>query len=290
MLLRTLPRLSAPRSHARLLQGRASSIFRRHASSKQAALKAAKPPSSTPNPPALRLKPAAPPPPRSDTRFRKFNFDLSQSSGPVELFKAPSHRSYIFSAYSTAFFCCLFSGYNFWAISIDPIIKPDRWQEYTFGGICVVMSAMGAVFFRRGTNLIASITAARSEGQTRLSIKVRRIIPFLKQREIIATPEQVSFSRKLVVPNPKMTSEEMAATHRRWEAERVVAETPFFKAPLKKVNLGFWRFFRNTRRLFTQEYFVYVTIAGQKAEFRMDGMGTFSPQMFELEKSARGGV
>ncbi|KAI1913141.1 hypothetical protein LOZ53_002614 [Ophidiomyces ophidiicola] len=127
-------------------------------------------------------------------------------------------------------------------------------------------------------------------GQTQLSIKVRRMLPFLKQREILVTPEQLSFSRQLVVPHEHLTEEGRIAAQKRWESQRVVSETPFYKAPLKKINLGLWMFFMNTRRLFTQEHFVYTKIAGKKSDFRMDTMGTLSPELFLLEKGTRQGI
>nr|KMM69601.1 hypothetical protein CPAG_05916 [Coccidioides posadasii RMSCC 3488] len=218
---------------------------------------------------------------------RKFNFQISQASGPVEIFKAPSHRSYILGAVSVATFCYLYAGYNFYTTSIDPLMQVAKWQEYTFAGICVVMAAMGTVFLRRGGNLIASITASRPQGQqTQLSIKVRRMVPFLRQREIIATPDQISFSRQLVVPHSQMSEEGRAAAQKRWESERAVSQMAFFKDPLKKTSQAFWKFFVNSRRLFTQEHFAYVKIKGQTADFRLDILGTFSSELLLLQKVA----
>ncbi|WEW59987.1 hypothetical protein PRK78_005469 [Emydomyces testavorans] len=264
-------------------------ISKRYSSGTQTALGTAKPLSTPKNAP-LRLKPASPPPTRADERFRKFNFQLSQSSGPVDIFKAPSHRSYMFGAYSTALFCYLYGGYNFYATSVDPIVKVAKWQEYTFAGVCVLMAAMGTVFLRRGANLIASITATRSQGQTQLLIKVRRMVPFRKQREIIATPDQISFSRQLVVPQAHMTEEGRVAAQKQWESHRAISKVSFFKAPLKKTSLALWRLFMSSRRLFTQEHFAYVKVAGHNTEFRMDTMGEVSPELLLLEKGARHGV
>lgn len=263
-----------------------SRILKRNSSSGETVLGAAKP-VSTLKTPVLRLKPAAPTPVRADERFRKFNFQLSQAPGPIEIYKAPPQRSYIFGAYSIAFFCYLYAGYNFYATSANPIVQVAKWQEYTFAGICVVMGAMGTVFLRRGGNLIASITASRSQGKTQLLIKVRRMVPFRKQREIIATPEQISFSRQLGVPYTRVSKEARVAAQKLMEAQHAVSQTPFFKAPLKRTSLALWRIFMNSRRLFTQENFVYAKIAGHKADFRVDTMGYLSPELLLLEMGAR---
>lgn len=263
-----------------------SRLLKRNSSGGQTVLGAAKP-VYNPKSPVLPLKPASPTTVRADERFRKFNFQISQAPGPVEIYKAPPHRSYIFGAYSIAFFCYLYAGYNFYATSANPIIKVAKWQEYTFAGICVVMGAMGTVFLRRGGNLIASITASRSQGKTQLLIKVRRMVPFRKQREIIATPEQVSFSRQLGVPYTRISKESRVAAQKLLEAQHAVSQTPFFKAPLKRTSLALWRIFMNSRRLFTQENFVYAKIAGHKSDFRLDTMGYLSPELLLLEKGSR---
>ncbi|EAS28862.3 uncharacterized protein CIMG_07608 [Coccidioides immitis RS] len=290
MLPRTLSLRGSLHPFARLLRRDPSSscrVFQRHSSGKRDVLASAKPVPTPKASAALRLKPASPPSTRSDERFRKFNFQISQASGPVEIFKAPSHRSYILGAVSVATFCYLYAGYNFYTTSIDPLMQVAKWQEYTFAGICVVMAAMGTVFLRRGGNLIASITASRPQGQqTQLSIKVRRMVPFPRQREIIATPDQISFSRQLVVPHSQMSEEGRAAAQKRWESERAVSQMAFFKAPLKKTSHAFWKFFVNSRRLFTQEHFAYVKIEGQTADFRLDTLGTFSSELLLLQKVA----
>ncbi|KMU76586.1 hypothetical protein CISG_05729 [Coccidioides immitis RMSCC 3703] len=151
MLPRTLSLRGSLHPFARLLRRDPSSscrVFQRHSSGKRDVLASAKPVPTPKASAALRLKPASPPSTRSDERFRKFNFQISQASGPVEIFKAPSHRSYILGAVSVATFCYLYAGYNFYTTSIDPLMQVAKWQEYTFAGICVVMAAMGTVFLR----------------------------------------------------------------------------------------------------------------------------------------------
>ena len=144
---------------------------------------------------------------------------------------------------------------------------------------------MGTAFLWRGTNLISSITATRSKDKSQLLVKVRRVAPFLRQREIVTSPSQLSISRRLVVPPSQITSEGWDEAQKQLQNQRALAKRGFFDAPISKISFSIWRIFMNARRLFTQEHFVYVTIEGHKGSFRLDTTGEISQDFYLLEKS-----
>ncbi|KAK2748354.1 hypothetical protein FQN57_001012 [Myotisia sp. PD_48] len=222
----------------------------------------------------------------SNSRFRRFEWEISKLGGtPTCLYQAPGQRSYIVGAYSTATFCYAYAGYNFYTTSIDPLMRIGWYQELLFGGICFVMAIMGTVFFRRGFGLISQITAANTNGRTHLSIKVRRMLPFLKQRELLVTPAEVSVSKRIAVAERELTKEGFQESQNRLESQLKVDGSRFLQMPWKKVSLATWRIFQNARRLFTQENFVYVKIQGQKDTLRLDTQGAFSHEFHLLQKA-----
>ncbi|KAM5435317.1 hypothetical protein MferCBS31731_006282 [Microsporum ferrugineum] len=239
--------------------------------------------------PELSLKE---PSPSSQTanKFRRFEWDVSKHEGPVCLFCAPRQRSYIIGAYTTASFCYMYAGYNFYTSSIDPVLKILWWQELLFGGICFVMAVMGTVFFRRGFGLISQINAANVNGKTQLSIKVRRMLPFLKHREFLLAPSELSISQKVCVCENELTKKGWLESQQKLARQREMDRTPFFKKPMQKTSLAIFRAFSNARRLFTQEHFVYVNMKGHKNTLRLDALGSFSPEFHKLQKAVVGGA
>lgn len=231
--------------------------------------------------PPLPLKPSSR---RLDERFREFDCRIAQHHGPVELFTAPSHRSYVIGAYSLATFCYCYTGYNAYITVFDPVAGVGRLEGILLGGACLVTAMMGTVFLSRGSNLISSITATRSQGQTQLLVRVRRMVPFLRQREIAARPSQMSLSNRLVVPLSQHNSEGWKEAQRQLENQRALEKKNFFKAPISKISFAVWRIFMNARRLFTQEHFLHLKIDGQKGSFRLDTTGEMSQHFFHLEK------
>ncbi|EGD92172.1 hypothetical protein H112_00246 [Trichophyton rubrum D6] len=218
-------------------------------------------------------------------KFRRFEWEVSKHKGPVCLFRAPKQRSYIIGAYTTASFCYMYAGYNFYTSSIDPVLKIQWWQELLFGGICFVMAIMGTVFFRRGFGLISQINAVNLNGKTQLSIKVRRMLPFMKQRELTLAPSELSISQKVTVSEVELTKAGWSESQQRFARQRALDDTHFFKMPVQKTSLAIFRAFSNARRLFTQEHFVYVNIKGQKSTLRLDALGSFSPEFHMLQKA-----
>jgi hypothetical protein len=195
--------------------------------------------------------------------------------GNIVLFKAPSQRSYILGAYGIATFCFAYSVYNSYVTFRDPKAHLPTWQKTLLGGICVIMSVMGTVFVFRTSRLIKTLTAVDLNGRTYLRFAVRPMIPFRKLWVFDVSPREIAFARRLVVPPRRMTLD--AQTNR--PGQKAIAELSFFQAPFKKLSFSFWKAFLSTRRLFTQENFIFLDVKGQKGSFRVDLNGYLSDDL-----------
>ncbi|PLB52681.1 hypothetical protein P170DRAFT_434402 [Aspergillus steynii IBT 23096] len=192
--------------------------------------------------------------------------------GQILLFRSPSHRSYILGAYGVAAFCFAYSVYNSKIVFHDPIMPLPTWQKTLFGGICIVMSAMGTVFLMKTQRLIKTVTAVSTNAGAQLRFNVRSTIPFRKSYEFDVVPRQIAFSRRLVVAPEsvqRMQQGEMASS-------TPPSQPSFFRAPVKRTSLLCWRLFRSVRQLFTGEDFILLEVEGQKGAFRMDSTGFVS--------------
>ncbi|KAF5864728.1 hypothetical protein ETB97_006573 [Aspergillus alliaceus] len=189
--------------------------------------------------------------------------------GQILLFQAPSHRSYVLGAYGITAFCFAYSVYNSNAVFRDPIVPLPMWQQALFGGICIMMSAMGTVFLYKTGRLIKTVTAVQTNGQTYLRFTVRSMLPFRKPFEFNALPNQIAFSRRLVVTHDSVARMQQAEASQNGNVN-------FFRAPSKKLSMLLWKLFRSVRQLFTQEDFILLEVDGQKGVFRMDSAGYVS--------------
>ncbi|KAL4783516.1 hypothetical protein BJX76DRAFT_329606 [Aspergillus varians] len=206
--------------------------------------------------------------------FAKLERKVAQE-GELILFKAPSHRSYVFGAYGIAFFCFAYSVYNSNAVFRDPVVTLPMWQQGLAGGICVVMSVMGTVFLVKTGRLIRTVKAVSSNGQAYLRFTVRRTIPFRKPLEFDVLPRQIAFSRRLVVSPDAHRGEQT-------QAQASSETASILKAPSEQLSKLLYRIFRSVRQIFTQEDFILLEVKGQKGLFRMDSAGYVSPDFLVI--------
>lgn len=223
-------------------------------------------------------KSVAPPRGKVDP-FRRFNDTISNT--PVEIYKAPGHGGYMFSCYSIGMLAYMYGVYNSYALLINPVGEVPNWMKYLFGGICVIAGGIGTIFVMRATGVVASITARRAGSGTNLLIRVRRPIPFLKQREIVVPPSQLNLSHKLLGPaETGLPKKHMVEVRRQLENHRKMEATPFYRAPISKTSFLMWKGFNSARKAFTADGFIYVTVTGaKKSELRLDTAGRISPKL-----------
>jgi hypothetical protein len=110
------------------------------------------------------------------------------------------------------------------------------------------------------------------------------MVPFVRQREIVATPSQLSISRRFVANPALFSSEGWNGFQKPLEKQRAIAKTSFFDAPISKISFAIWRIFMNARRLFTAEHFLFIRIEGHKGSFKLDATGQISQDFHLLRK------
>ena len=197
----------------------------------------------------------------------------------LTLFIAPSHRTYILSAYGLSAFCFVYAIYNSNLYFAESIVELPMWQKTLFGGICVTMSWMGAFFLTRTNRLIQHIRAVQSSNQTEVVFKVRSSIPFRKPYHIQVPVSKVGFQRRLVVSPESRQRFENDTLH---TGPSTGSGPRFLKAPISAFSAVIWRMFVSVRQVFTGEDFILLNIKGQKGSFRMDANGWVAADFYAL--------
>ncbi|KGO71323.1 hypothetical protein PITC_062880 [Penicillium italicum] len=195
-------------------------------------------------------------------------------AGQVLLFQAPSHRSYVLTAYGLSAFCFAYSVYNSNAVLLDPLVPLPMWQKSLFGGICIMMSVGGTLFISRTGSLVRNIRAINSDGRMRVLFSVRSMVPFKKPYQVEVAPGDLSFKRRISVsPETMKRYEESTKLGRELEPE------PTFVRVLKSMPR---RIFQSVRQLFTNEDFIIVQLAGHRTHFRLDSNGYISDDLLHF--------
>ncbi|KAJ5917813.1 hypothetical protein N7454_010188 [Penicillium verhagenii] len=199
--------------------------------------------------------------------------------GDVVLFRSPSHRTYVLSAYGLSAFCFAYALFNSNDVFRDAQIERPMWQKGLFGGICVTMSVMGTLFVVRTGHLVRNITAVKSNNQTYIRFAVRRMVPFTKPYQFEVLPSQVAISRRLVVSQD---------SRQRFEGDSKKlgsaqdSQKGFFQAPVQALSVGLWKMFMSMRQIFTGEDFILLSVEGYKQTFRVDSNGFVSNDFMAL--------
>lgn len=201
--------------------------------------------------------------------FTLFERDVAKEKS-LRLYEAPNHRRYLFGCYSSA--VALFAmAVNFADIAYGRESKTPTWIKITNGVVSFVASIMGTIAILKSARLVKSLHAYRSKGQTYLRLTSRRLIPFMKPLTFDVHHSQITVAGRLVA-SPEV------ARARRAEMQPLM-DVSFFKAPLKKTNLAFWRLFKGVRQVWTEEDFIKLRLEGQGGHFRMDLNGTPSKHL-----------
>jgi hypothetical protein len=191
----------------------------------------------------------------------------------VLLFKSTSQRSYITGAYGIAAFAFGYAVINASLDYQDTRANLAYWQKSLNIGVCVVMSAMGALFISRTWRLVREITAVDIKGQTLLRVRVRSMIPFRKPYTITVAPNQMLFNQRLVAGSPLPQARDVNIS--------------FFKNPLKAINFSLFKFFIAIRRVFTQEDFITMEMQGQRGAYRVGTDGYLSDDLLAIATGQR---
>ncbi|KAJ5781054.1 hypothetical protein N7457_006214 [Penicillium paradoxum] len=195
--------------------------------------------------------------------------------GEVLLYKSPSHRPYVLTAYGLSAFCFAYAVYNSNAVLVDPLIPLPMWQKSLFGGICIMMSVGGTLFISRTGALVRNIKAINRDGRMRVTFTVRSMAPFKKPYEVEVAPGDLSFKRRISVSPETMQRYEEDNTKL---GRGLEAKTTLFNT-LRSIPR---RAFQSMRQLFTNEDFIIVQLAGHKTHFRLDANGYISDDLLHF--------
>lgn len=182
----------------------------RHFASSASRCKAAKPPKrsarsstspSTQPPTRSPVKPSQDDYAKAGARTSHFGRLAARvaKEGEVILSQAPSQRVYLMISYSltaTCFACAGIYSPLLLGNTPDPLAT---WIKVLYGGVCVTMSALGTKFLLPTGRLIQKTTAVMANNGTHVRFAVRRMVPFLKPRQLEALPQQITIERKLVI-------------------------------------------------------------------------------------------
>jgi hypothetical protein len=196
----------------------------------------------------------------------------------VLLFKAPTNRVYVLSAYGLFAGCILFAVYHAETYVANPELSQPTWMKALMAGVCVVTSGLGVIAVGRTQNLVRKITAFHSKGHTYIRFRVRRLVPFLKPYTFEVLPSEISFRRQLIV------SPEGAARYERDSMKLGRTDQPqksILKAPIELLSRGIWGVFMSVRQLFFQEDFILLEVDG-KGVFRVDCNGIVTEDFLAL--------
>ena len=197
----------------------------------------------------------------------------------IPLYEAPSHRTYLFSAYSLATVAFACSVYNSYTTFHDPILPLQTWHKVAFGAAAVMMSVLGTAAVGRTFRFVKSITAVESNGGMRIRFVIRSPLPFMDPYKFEVLPRQVVFSRRLVAgaDHPGRPDIEV-------KKEPLTVKT-VLTMPLKKVNSFMHGLFRAMRQIFTGEDQLKVEVEGQGNPFKIDMKGYLSSDLFRIGQS-----
>ena len=184
-------------------------------------------------------------------------------TGDIVLFKAPSHRLYIFGAYSLAFLAFAMAGYNAHITFQDPLGPLPTWIKASSAVVSIIASTIGTMLVLKTGRLVNSVHAFRSKNHTVIRVSVRRMIPFLKPLEFDLQPRQVSITNR-VVGSPHNVKQHLHA------------RPSWFRSPLAATSHLSWRIFKTVRQIATEEDFITLRLEGQRGRFRMDANGDVS--------------
>ncbi|KAJ5864473.1 uncharacterized protein N7529_006389 [Penicillium soppii] len=200
-------------------------------------------------------------------------------AGEVVLFKAPSHRPYVLTAFGLSGFCFAYALYNSNAVFRDPVFPLPMWQKYLFGGICIVMSVMGTLFISRTGFLVKNIKAVNLDGRMRVLFTVRSMMPFKKPYQVDVAPGDISFKRRMTVSPETVKRYEMDSKRL---GRGLESDPTFMKSPISALSFQLWRTFQSMRQVFTNEDFIIVQVAGRKTQFRLDSNGYVSNDLLHF--------
>jgi len=108
-----------------------------------------------------------------------------------------------------------------------------------------------------------------------LSLESRPMLPFslLKPRTINVAPTDITLSSRVHLDLAHGPASRAAERRESQEKMREIERTHLLTSPFRKVSYLSWKSFRNLRRVWTREGFVYVRVKGKNGTWKIDRVG-----------------
>lgn len=217
---------------------------------------------------------------------------LLSKGGETPLYQAPSHIWYTVGSLGIFTFCIGIAAYqaffNAWLGGIE-IKGLAPWIPYAYGGVSIVLAAMGTFFFIQPARVVAYIKAvpttenfvknartnAAKKSRLLVEVGIRRPLLGWEPKRLIVAPSDISMPTRLSAPVMTMTRGELIEIERQLRDERI-AEIKYDKehlmtAPLRQMHRAFREFFKGTMRAFSMEGFADIII--DKKRYKIDILG-----------------
>jgi hypothetical protein len=236
----------------------------------------------------------------SQTAYKTFAEQLAEKTHPTLLYQAPSHLLFKISSYAGGFFCISYSTYNFWAHFLFPPEGINQYVIYAYGGIVVLMTALGTYLILGPARLVRTITAlprtARTTSQPiassrinsvtasipkpdlQLEIELRKMlpIPFFPARKILARPDEIVLAQPLAQPLPAGLTSEARRRIAEEEKQQLKAlqdyeDTHIMSRPFRHFGRGAKTLYNTIARTWLRDGFVKMRVKGQGYKVDVNG-------------------
>ncbi len=222
-------------------------------------------------------------------RIGSYAEQLAAKGTRTALYEAPSHFWLTASSFGAAAFCVSYSVYHYWATILYPPEGMAWWVPHGFAVICIFMAGMATYFVSGATRIVRSIEAVpaslvklskgtkASAAKTPLYIEVavRRVVPFMAPKKILALPEEVKMPFRMNSifqgASPLSVKDQIKAARaelERREAARQHQMDHIMTAPFRDAGRGLSGAWMGIRRALTKEGFASLKV--KKTSYKLD--------------------
>jgi hypothetical protein len=209
--------------------------------------------------------------------------NLANKPTPTTLYEGPSHFWFYFGCWTSGISILI------WTATTAPtaVKQPEgvpQWVGVVFGASYVLLGSMGFYLIAKTPNIIHSIRflpqsagqAAKSGSATgagpRMEVTVKRMLPFLRPKVIVANLENVSLKSRLslpeaYVPHLRRLERQQAEEARRKELWKFDKEH-LLTMPFRRLGRAFVDLFQGVRAAWTDMGMGHINVKGK--QYKLD--------------------
>ncbi|KUJ21161.1 uncharacterized protein LY89DRAFT_778775 [Mollisia scopiformis] len=264
-------------------------------------LRAARKTRAAPQPSKPSLASTKTSPPTNLPVYASYANTLANKSHPTLLYEAPSHTLLMICAWTGAATCFGYSLYNCWTVVLNPNPGLAQWIPLAFGGVVILMSALGTWLVFGTTGIVRSVTAlpkkanqlsgvanrnlpktsmvpAATQPELQIEIVLKKMlpIPFFPARVLYVTPSQIELPSRLAPPPPANFSpaelrQMRVADEARLKQEQEYERSHIMSSPFRHMSRALFALFKAIGRSWTGEGFMKIVVKGQRYKLDING-------------------